>query len=188
MKKVLLVLSILLALVSMSFATTISNASLKGKYSFQLASAHLDGWYASVNCKDPQGNTYTVSAGGSNVSNQSIVGVMTFDGKGNVSGTYSQYGKFDQAASNATVAPSCTPGQSNNGYAVYDPPSSGTFAGTYSIQPTGLGAMVITVSGGDTPNFVLELAGTAAVRNTVYLTQYDPTTYKVDVAGSAILQ
>jgi hypothetical protein len=188
MKKVLCAICISLTVVSLSSAATFSNASLKGKYPFQLASSHLGWWSASITCHDPQGNPYTVTAGGSNVSTESILGTMTFDGKGNTTGTYSQYGKFDQAASNATVVPSCSPGGSNNGYAVYDPAAAGTLTGTYSIQPTGFGAMVLTVSGGDSPSFVLELAGTAAVRNTVFMTQYDPTTHKVDVSGSAVLQ
>jgi|SRR3984893_901281 hypothetical protein len=186
MKKMLFVICTLL--ISVSAFATLGNSSLKGKYSFQLGGAHLNGWNASITCYDPQGHPYTVTAGGSNVSKESILGVMTFDGKGNLNGTYTQYGHFDQNASNATVVPSCTPGGSNNGYAVYDPGAPGTFTGTYSIQPTGLGAMALTISGGDTPSFVLELAGTATIRNTVFMTQYDPTTYKVDVFGSAVLQ
>jgi hypothetical protein len=188
LKKALFTVCLLLVAVSASFAASPSNASLKGKYSFQLSSAHMGGWYASITCYDPNGNPYTVSAGGSEVSNESILGAMTFDGKGNATGTYSQYGHFDSSASNATVVPSCNPGASNNGYAVYDPPSSGTFTGTYSIQSTGYGAMVLNVSGGDSPNFVLELGGTAAVRTFVFMTQYDPTTYKMEVSGSAVLQ
>ena len=187
MKKLFFALCIVLASASATFAGTISDASLKGKYSFQLGSAHLENWFASITCYDPQGNPYTVTAGGSDVGNQSVQGVMTFDGKGNVSGTYTQYGQFDQAASNATVVPSCTPGASNNGYAVYDPPSSGTLSGTYSIQPAGFGAMALTISGGDTVNMVVELAGTAAVRNTVFMTQYDSNN-RVEVSGTGILQ
>jgi hypothetical protein len=187
-KKLVLAVCVLFVSVATSFAVAPSNASLKGKYSFQLASAHMDGWYASITCYDPQGNPYTVSAGGNNVSNESILGAITFDGKGNLTGTYTQYGKFDQAASNATAAPSCTPGAGNNGYAVYDPASAGTFTGTYSIQPTALGSMVLMISGGDTVNFVLELGGTAAVRTSVFMTEYDPTTYRMEVSGSAVLQ
>lgn len=188
MKKTLFAVCLLLVTVSASFAASPSDASLKGKYSFQLASAHMDGWYASIACYDPQGNPYTVTAGGTDLSNQSIQGAITFDGKGNATGTYTQYGQFDSNLSNATVVPSCTQGASNNGYAVYDPPTSGTFTGTYSIQPTGYGALVLSISGGDSPNFVIELGGTAAVRTTVLMTEYDPTTYKVEVSGSAVLQ
>jgi hypothetical protein len=188
LKTILFNICLMLAVVSASFAASPSNASLKGKYSFQLASAHMEGWNAWITCYDPQGNSYTVSAGGSGVSNESILGTLTFDGKGNATGTFAQYGHFDSSASNTTVVPSCTPGASSNGYAVYDPPSNGTFTGTYSIQATGYGAMVLNISGGDNPNFVLEIGGTAAVRTTVFMTQYDPTTYKMEVSGSAVLQ
>ena len=99
MKKLLLAISMALVAVSASFATTPSNASLKGKYSFQLSSAHLDYWSASITCYDQQNHPYTVTAGGSNVSNEAIQGVITFDGKGNVTtGTYVQYGQFDETA------------------------------------------------------------------------------------------
>jgi hypothetical protein len=186
MKKMLF--AICIVLVSTSAFAILGNSSLKGKYSFQLGNAHLNEWNAFITCYDPQGNPYSVYAGGSTVSSESILGLMTFDGKGNIAGTYTQYGHFDQSGSSATVVPSCTPGASNNGYAVYFSAVTGTFTGTYSIQPTGLGAMVLTISGGDTPSFVLELAGTALVRNTVFMTQYDPTTHKVDTFGSAVLQ
>jgi hypothetical protein len=188
MRKILFTICLAVVAVSSSFAKSPTDASLKGTYSFQLASAHMDGWYASITCYDPQGNQYTVSAGGSDVNNESILGTIAFDGKGNATGNFTQYGHFDSSASDATVVPSCTPGASNNGYAVYDPPSSGTFTGTYSIQSTGFGGMVLNISGGDNPNFVLELGGTAAVRTTVFMTQFDPTTYKMEVSGSAVLQ
>jgi len=187
-KTILFAICLLLVAVSASFATTPGNASLKGKYSFQISDVHSNQWNTSITCYDPQNNPYTVSAGGSNVSNDGVLGIMTFDGKGNVAGTYTQYGEFNQAASNATAVPSCTQGQGNNGYAVYDPPAPGTFTGTYSIQPTGFGTMDLAISGGDAPSFVLELAGTAAVRTTVFLTQFDPTTNRMETSGSAVLQ
>jgi hypothetical protein len=191
MKKVLLVICILLVTVSASFAAPIGNASLKGTYSFQMNNPQFDGWWASINCPQQNGGTYTVNAGGNDVSSNAIVGTMTFDGKGNVKGMYAEYGDFDQAASNATVVPSCT-GASNNGYAVYDPATSGTFTGTYSIQPTGLGAMILNPTGGGSnpPNIILQLAGTAAVRTTILLTEYNESNqpYKVKAFGTAVLQ
>jgi hypothetical protein len=180
-------LFVVFAVAATAFAATPTNASLKGPYSFQLSSSHLNQWYASINCTNAQGGTYTVSAGGSEVSGQSIQGVVTFDGKGNATGTYTQYGSFDQADSNATVVPSCS-GSSNNGNSVYDPPVTGTFTGTYTIQPTGQGALVLNISNGETVDFVLELASTAAVRTSILMTEYDSTTHKVDVSGVAILQ
>jgi hypothetical protein len=176
-------------------ATGFSNASLKGKYSFQGNGPNQNYWYASITCYDHNGNPYTVSAGGSEVSSQGDVGAMTFDGKGNVTGTFTEYGDFDQAASNATVVPSCTPGQSNNGYAVYDAPVTGTVTGTYLVQSNGTGAMTMTVTGGGgggggAVSFVLQLAGTAAVRTTVFLTQLgdDKSPNKSNWFGVAVLQ
>jgi hypothetical protein len=84
---------------------------------------------------------------------------------------------------------SCTPGGSNNGYAVYDPSTTFTATGTYSVQPTGFGAMVLTIAGGGTGNFLLELAGTATVRTFVSVTEYGaPVPYRVLHSGSAVLQ
>jgi len=186
-KRVLIAICLLLVAVSASFAATPTNASLKGNYSFQLASAHMDQWSGSINCPNPGGGQYTLNFGGSTVNNQSALGVMTFDGKGNVKGTFTQYGKFDQAESNATVVPSCTQGAGSNGNAVYDPPTTGTLTGTYSIESTGFGAMILTISSGDTPSFVLQLAGTAAVRSTVFLVQLDSDN-RMEISGSAVLQ
>ena len=188
MRNLLWVLFVVLSAASATFAATFSDASLKGTYAFQLAGSHYEGWSASITCYDAQGNPYTVWAGGNDVGTDSVVGAITFDGKGNATGTYTQYGKFDQAATNATAVPSCTPGASNNGYAVYDAPTSGTFSGTYSVQTNGTGALALTTSGEDTPTFVLELAGTAAIRTAVLITEYDSTTNKVEISGYAILQ
>jgi len=191
MKKALLAICILLVAVSASFAAPISNASLKGTYAFQMNNSQFNGWWASINCPQPNGGSFTVNAGGNDVSSKAIIGTITFDGKGNVKGTYTEYGDFDQATSNATAVPSCT-GPSNNGYAVYDPSTSGTFTGTYSIQSAGLGAMILnpTGGGGNPPNMILELAGTGAVRTTVLLTEYNDSDqpYKVRSFGSAVLQ
>ena len=131
MKKMPFVLCVLLVSISASFAATFGNSSLKGKYSFQLVASHLNMWNATITCQDPQGNPYTVEAGGSNVSTDSILGVATFDG---------------------------------------------------------LGALVLTIAGGGTGNFLLELAGTATVRTFVSVTEYgDSSPYRVLHSGSAVL-
>jgi hypothetical protein len=187
MKRILITVGLLLVAVSASFAATPTDASLKGNYSIQLTSIHLDQWSASITCPNPGGNEYTLNFGGTYVGNQPGLGVITFDGKGNVTGTVTVYGQFDQTESNATVIPSCTQGAGSNGNAVYDPPSVVTLKGTYSIQSNGTGTMVLALSTGDTNNFVLQLAGTAAVRNTVFLIQFDPNN-RVEVSGSATLE
>jgi hypothetical protein len=188
MKKFLFASLLLLAPVSASFAATPSNASLKGNYSVQLSSVHGDQWYGSITCPNPGGNSYTLNFGGSIVSNQPGQGVLKFDGKGNVTGTVTIYGKFDQAASNATVVASCVQGAGGNGNAVYDAPYAATLTGTYSIQSTGYGTMEATISTGDSLSFVLELGGTAAVRNTVFLIQLDSPSNRVETSGTATLQ
>jgi hypothetical protein len=134
MKKELLAICILLVAVSVSLAAPIRDASLKGTYAFQMNNTQFNSWWASIACPQQNGGTFSVTAGGNDVSTNAIVGIMTFDGKGNVKGTYTEYGDFDQAASNATAVPSCT-GASNNGNAVYDPSTSGTFTGTYCSAP-----------------------------------------------------
>src|SRR5208283_723045 len=141
MRTILCAICLALVAVSASFAKTPSDASLKGEYSLQLTDVHFEQWSASINCPNPGGNEYTLIFGGSDVTNDTGLGTITFDGKGNVTGTVTQYGKFDQTASNATVVPSCTQGEASNGNAVYDPPVASTFTGTYSIQSTGLGTM-----------------------------------------------
>lgn len=188
MKKTLLAICTMLALASASFATPISNASLKGPYSFQLASPHQGSWNVNFTCYDNSNNPYTVNFGGTSISTDSAVGLMTFDGKGHVTGTFTEYGKFDQAASTATVVTGCN-GAGSNGYAVYDPPTMGTFTGTYSLQANGTGAMTIAISGGDTSGMILQIGGTAAIRTTVLMTGIDSSTNnKVDVSGIAVLQ
>lgn len=190
MRKLPFALAIWFLTVSASFAAAPSDASLKGPYSFQMIGVDDEQWGASINCPNGNGGTYTLYFGGSTVKEESIVGVATFDGKGNVTGSFTDYGRFDQADSNATVVPSCAPGGGSNGNAVYYAPSPGTFTGTYSIQSTGLGSMTITVSGvgASGPNtFTLELGGTAAVRTTFYMVAVDPNN-RVDITGSGTLQ
>ena len=117
MTKTLLAICTLLALASASFATPMSNASLKGPYSFQLASPHQGSWNVNFTCYDNSNNPYTVNFGGNSISTDSAVGLMTFDGKGHITGTFTEYGKFDQAASAATVVTGCN-GAGSNGNAI----------------------------------------------------------------------
>lgn len=155
----------LFAFLLSSFATTTpSNASLNGAYSMELANAHLNSWGQNLTC-----NGNNVFMGGSQVREQGITGTLNFNGSGGVTGSFTEYGHFNSAASNATV--SCT----SNGHAVYDAPAPGTLTGTYSIQSSGDGTASITVSGGAGGNnggvgtLNLKLAGQCAsgLSNTV---------------------
>jgi hypothetical protein len=190
MKKILCTICIVIATAAAGFAAPIGNASLKGTYSFQLSGPEYESWFASISCPNPSGNgSYTLTGGGSDVGTKGVVGTIQFDGAGHAKGSYTEYGDFDQTLTNQTIQLSCT-GPSDNGHAVYDAANSGTFTGTYAVESTGLGSMVLTTGGGTGPSFMLSLAGTAAVRTTVFLTEYgepdNPT--KVKKTGMAVLQ
>jgi hypothetical protein len=191
MSRITKVFTICLLFVGPCFAGTSTNASIKGTYAFQLSSAKFEGWSASITCPNGQ-----VTFGGNTVATQSVQGTITFDGKGNItSGAFTQYGQFDQALSNATVVPSCTPGQGSNGYAVYDPPvTGGTLTGTYSIEAGDVGTMSpITNMGDNTANtFYITLSGAAAVKNTIFMVDLDAANSnspnREEISGTAVLQ
>ena len=137
MNRTTIILCILLVLVLTAYAVTPSNASLNGAYSFQFSGAHLRSWGQTLNCG---GNN--VFMGGTDTRDEVESGTATFDGNGNVTATFVDYGSFDQASSDASV--SCA----SNGNPVYFPPTPGTATGTYSIQSTGDGTLTLTISGG----------------------------------------
>lgn len=173
------VLGTVLVLASLSFAVTPSNASLKGNYSFQLSSAHGNSWGKQLSCSGK-----SVWMGGNTVKNESIVGTITFNGAGKVTGSFTQYGHFNQTASNNTV--SCSSG----GHAVFDAATNGTLTGTYSLPSSGAGAMTITPSGSSAVGFVIKVAAgnaSSGIRSTVFLTELN-SDHSVDVTGSAELQ
>ena len=152
-------------------SSTPSNASLSGAYNFTFSGPHSVFWGQTLVCGgQPQ------FWGGSETRDDSVMGTATFDGAGNVSGTYTQYGKEDQTSSNATV--SC----GNNGNAVYFAPCSGTFTGTYSVQSNGSGTLTLSPSGGcpgsgGSPlQAIIQLAGacSSGLNNTLYLVSFRP--------------
>ena len=179
MQRILVICSLFL-IPSATFAVTPSNASLKGTYSFQLASSHFYSWGKQLTCSGK-----SVWMGGTTVKSESIVGAVTFSGTGTVSGSYTDYGQLNQTASNNTA--SCTSG----GHAVYLAPASGTLSGTYTVASTGAGAMTIKPSTSTTSvGLVLKLAAgnaTSGVRSTVFMTDLN-SDQSVDVTGSAVLQ
>jgi hypothetical protein len=197
MSRITKIFAVCVLFVGSCFAAT-TDASVKGTYAFQLSNAHYQGWSGTITCptNNPSGpSTFTITFGGNSLSNESIQGVMTFDGKGNItSGTYTQYGQFDQALSNATVQPSCTPGQGSNGYAVYDPPTLGTVTGTYSIEANATGTLTLipSTSNGPVPTFYITLSGNTTVKNTIFMVEVDGATdnspNKEEVSGMAVLQ
>jgi hypothetical protein len=177
------------------FAAT-TNASIKGTYAFHMSSAKYEGWGQSISCQQPDSSFQTISFGGNTVVTQSVLGTITFDGKGNITaGTFTQYGQFDQGLSNATVVPSCTPGQGSNGYAVYDAPvTGGTLSGTYSIGANATGTLSPITSTGDNTadTFYVVLSGTAAVKTTIFMVDLDGADSnqpnREEISGTAVLQ
>lgn len=189
MKKASLTICTLLVLVSAGFAATPSNASLKGTYSFQLGSSHFNSWTIGYACPAPGGGSFNQTAGGFDDKEEVIIGNVTFDGKGNATGTFTDYGRFDQSSSLATVDTSC-PNSTNGGHAVFFPPTAGTFTGTYVVNADGTGALALTLSTGDQPFLLLKVAGeqTKGLRNTVFMTDFRTSDNSVDVHGEAVLQ
>ncbi len=119
-------------------AATFSNASLKGGYSFL-----TNLWTANVS------------------TNQfAMVGVMTFDGAGNVTGSYTQ-----NSAGSVTA---------------------GTLGGTYTVNSNGTGAIDLTA--GLTAQFAITLHSTAGgVADGVQLLQTNDSNNEV-ISGTALLQ
>jgi len=184
MSRASLAISVLLLFALTSFATapTPSKASLKGTYVFQLAGPHQNNWGATLTC----GGQPTFM-GGSDTRDRVEAGTVTFNGTGGVTGSITEYGRLNQAASDATV--SCSSG----GNAVYNAPSSATLSGTYSIQSNGKGTMNVTLTPSEGPNdstLNLTLAGgcnSMGIYNTALLVN-QKTDNSVNSRGLARLQ
>jgi len=135
---ILIFLAIAIALPAQ--AATFSNASLKGTYSFL--------------------NNLTTANVGTN--QFAMVGVLAFDGAGNVSGSFTSI--------------SSTTSQ------------TGTVAGTYTVMSNGTGTMTITFTPGSTAHFAITLNSTAAgVAHGVQLLQTDDTKNEI-LSGTAVQQ
>jgi hypothetical protein len=133
---VLIFMTIALALSAQ--AATFSNASLKGSYSFLT-------------------NLWTAN---SDTNEFAMVGIMTFDGAGNVTGSYT----------------------STDGGVV----QTGTLGGTYTVNSNGTGT--IDFANGSTAQFAITLDSTAAkVAHGVQLLQTNDSNNEV-VSGTAVLQ
>src|SRR5579863_7210102 len=98
-----------------AFGETPSNASLSGSYAVHMATPKLAYWWTSKSCKE-NGVTNTYYASNSDTYTELIFGTATFDGHGHVTFSFTQEGKINQAASNATIVITCTAhGYTNNG-------------------------------------------------------------------------
>lgn len=167
-KRTLLIISFL-ALATIGFAQTYSNANLNGAYSVQFGDPQAYSWFKTFTCPTNSQITYTVngSAAGMNASS----GTATFDGNGNVSVTITSIGNENQTASANTTSvtwnSSCQVTSVNNGHVVYQPPTTKTQTGTYSIQANGTGTMSET---GSSQSQTLLLAATVnGISTTVFV-------------------
>ena len=120
-------------------------ASLNGTYSFQYSNLQNYTW-----CATAAGGAF------SGISFETSLGILTFDGNGNVTMTGTDY--------NRVPNPDPTSGCSSPWFL---PPTKGSFTGTYSVSSDGTGAMIF--NDGDS-GYVFVLAGTTAngiVRSTM---------------------
>ncbi|MFY9561258.1 MAG: hypothetical protein WAQ52_13570 [Terriglobales bacterium] len=125
---------------ALSAQASFSNASLKGGYSFL-----TNRWTADVNTNE-----------------DAVVGVMTFDGAGNVTASFT-------AISGGVV-------------------QTGTASGTYTVNANGTGAINFT-TGTNPPVFAITLSSTAAgLAHGVQLLRTDTTGRNLVESGTALLQ
>lgn len=175
-----------------------SNASLKGSYSFQIASAKEAYWSSSKACTY-KGVTTTYWADNWSAYTAIMYGVATFDGAGHVNVTFTQMGEVNQSASNESIVITCSgKGYTNNGgNLVFEAPAGGTAAGTYSIVSTGSGSMTISIvscptcgSGGGSLTIDMDLGafGSNGVASMALLRDEDGDQTKHPGAGTAILK
>jgi hypothetical protein len=156
MRSFVVAVSLLLLSFSAANAATTTKASLKGAYFFQVTQVQEVSWGKQVS-KTCFGTTYTFYLGGQAASTKLTTGTVTFTGSGTFSMSATQYGQFDQTASNNTVSISCTsnpkePYTTNSGSAVFDAPSTMTMTGPYTVASNQTGTM--TVSGGESDEVV----------------------------------
>jgi hypothetical protein len=141
--------ALLLVLAGNGYAQTRSVASLKGSYTFQLATPKLGYWSNSKECTY-KGKTNTYTASNMNTYSELIFGVATFNGKGEVTVTLTFMGQIDQDASNDSIVISCAANGPTNtgGNIVYEPAATGTAAGTYTVGSNGAGSMTLHITSG----------------------------------------
>jgi len=140
MKHAVLVVSFMLVSV---FALGATDASLDGKYAFQLGMPKNRSWAKTFTCPYDSHDTYVAT--GSFTTMEVVNGVATFDGKGSWSYTLAEVGQFNATASantmSVTWSSSCKVESVNTGSIVYGPASTSTGTGKYSVESNGTGTM-----------------------------------------------
>jgi hypothetical protein len=173
------VFALLLVLAGNGYAATPSKASLDGSYAFTVSTVKQAYWFKSINCTY-KGVTNTYSVSGESAYTQVDFGIAKFDGKGNISITFTQLHSVNSAETNASPVLSCksTGGYNvtNSGYIVFEPPQTGiTGTGTYSVTSEGSGSFAITGSNGATFDFYIGAYGSTGIASTVLLRSAPPT-------------
>jgi hypothetical protein len=153
MKHITLLTSVLMLLPCAGYAASPSNASLKGSYAFQFTQTQTVTWSRSISIKC-SGTTYSVTPFGQSIGTQILVGTMTFSGSGTITISYTEYGVFNQDASNAAASASCTgnpnaPVSYNPGNPVFDNDITESNSGTYTIGSSGSGSLTLAAKGSD---------------------------------------
>lgn len=141
MKRLALISSLLFVLTQAAYAVTPSETSLKGGYVFQFFQTTENYWSKTVSVKCG-GVTATFTGGGQTAATEIVHGVMTFSGAGTESAVFTEYGQFNQAASDDTVTITCSgnpnaPFTENQGHAVFMGNVEGTDTGTYNVGYNG---------------------------------------------------
>jgi hypothetical protein len=163
-------LMIAMLLISATSFAQYSNANLNGAYSLQFSSPQTYNWSKTFTC--PSNSSITYTANGSTAGSQVDFGTVTFDGNGNLSVSLTSIGSENSSASAKTMSvtwnSSCQVVSVNDGHVVYEPATTKTQTGTYSIQSNGTGTMSET---GSSQSQTLLLAATSGgLSSTVLLT------------------
>jgi len=165
---------------------THSNASLNGKYSFQVEIPLRLQWQKTFAC--PYNSSVKATAGGAISTMGVIYGVATADGNGNVTIVQTFVSVINQTASNNTTSVAWTTACAatlNNGHVVYAAPTTQTVTGTYSVQANGTGS--ISQSGSVSEVFQVAATDSAGVSHTI-LFHNPPVNGKAIGAGIGVLQ
>jgi hypothetical protein len=166
-KHLALITSFLLLSVA-AMAQTYSDASLNGPYAFQQTNPQTYTWFKLFKC--PTNSAITFGVTGSQTTQQVGYGVVTFDGKGNLSITQTTIGNFNSSASANTTSvtwnSSCQVTAVNTGHVVYAASTTKTMTTTYSVQSNGTGT--ITSSGG-TSTFILAGTNSSGISTTIFI-------------------
>jgi hypothetical protein len=157
-------------LISTASFAQYSNSNLNGAYSVQFGSPETYSWSKTFTC--PTNSSITYIPYGSITGTNVVFGTGTFDGNGNLSVSLTDIGVENATASGNTMSvtwnSACQVTNVNYGHVVYQPVTTKTQTGTYSIQANGTGTMSEV---GSSQSQTVVLAGTTGgLSSTVLMT------------------